>query len=436
MTDRFLTSLALRTLLLGSASGAALAGELMPPAGPVSPTMKTFGAVEPRTLINATNTPGDADSVYKITQPGSYYLGEDLIGFPLDHGIEIDAPRVTIDLDGFAIIGDQGSLNGIHLTPQQAVERGIRVFNGVVIGWTVGIDLTEAEDCSVIGVHSLGNASVGIAIGESSMVASCSVEGANSGIVAGAGSEVRLCSSSGADFVGIDLGSNCLASACRVTGSGGIGLRVGDGSIAENCTVEGAANDGIVASAGCVLRACSVSNGQARGLVGASSVVVDDCTAVGNADTGIDLGSNGTVSRCASRANGAGISTGFSAVVESCSVRQNTGNGITFGSRSSAFNCAGYDNDGSGIAASNESMVVRPCRSGTGLTVSGSPRGPRRASVGRPRTGATGSVRMPTAALSATTRGRTPARVSARPAPGTAWSATAPARTPSASSST
>src|SRR5262245_46218450 len=44
-------------------------GALTPPGAP-APTMKTLDQLEPRIPINATNTPGDATSVYKITVPG------------------------------------------------------------------------------------------------------------------------------------------------------------------------------------------------------------------------------------------------------------------------------------------------------------------------------------------------------------------------------
>ncbi|HZW06443.1 MAG TPA: hypothetical protein VFF65_04910, partial [Phycisphaerales bacterium] len=52
----------------------AAAGPIDPPAGPVAPTGRTLAEVEPRTPIGPVTTPGDADAVFKITQPGSYYL--------------------------------------------------------------------------------------------------------------------------------------------------------------------------------------------------------------------------------------------------------------------------------------------------------------------------------------------------------------------------
>ena len=66
------------------------AGPLSPPAGAVAPTHKTLTEVEPRTPINSTTTPGDANSTFKITQPGSYYLVGNLVGSSGRHGIEID----------------------------------------------------------------------------------------------------------------------------------------------------------------------------------------------------------------------------------------------------------------------------------------------------------------------------------------------------------
>ena len=87
-------------------------GSLTAPAAP-APTMKTLNQVEPRLELNGANTPGDADSIYKITQPGSYYLSGNLIGASGKHGIEIAARDVSLDLNGFALTGVAGSLNGV-----------------------------------------------------------------------------------------------------------------------------------------------------------------------------------------------------------------------------------------------------------------------------------------------------------------------------------
>src|SRR6187397_3128637 len=77
------------------------AGDLNPPAGPVGSTMKNLSDVEPRIAVNATNTPGDADSVFKITQSGSYYLAGNITGVSAKYGVEIAASGVTLDLNGF-----------------------------------------------------------------------------------------------------------------------------------------------------------------------------------------------------------------------------------------------------------------------------------------------------------------------------------------------
>src|SRR5262245_55623085 len=81
------------------------AGDLNPPAWPIAPTHKTLTEVEPRIAINATNTPGDADSFYRIAAPGSYYLTGDTTVTGSRSGIEIAASEVTIDLRGYTLRG-------------------------------------------------------------------------------------------------------------------------------------------------------------------------------------------------------------------------------------------------------------------------------------------------------------------------------------------
>ncbi len=80
------------------------------------------GEVEPRTAINAANTPGDARSVFKITQPGSYYLTANPVDVSGKHGILVTVPGVSIDLAGNLIIRNRtaGSPTPFDLAPGNA----------------------------------------------------------------------------------------------------------------------------------------------------------------------------------------------------------------------------------------------------------------------------------------------------------------------------
>ena len=90
------------TCALVASAGLLVAGSLNPPAGPVAPTYKTLSEVEPRIAVGPGTTPGDAANLYRITQPGSYYLTANIITGPRT-GVWIDSSGVTLDLNGFEI---------------------------------------------------------------------------------------------------------------------------------------------------------------------------------------------------------------------------------------------------------------------------------------------------------------------------------------------
>jgi len=89
--------------------------------------LKTLDEVEARTILNGTNTPGDATSSFIITTPGSYYPVGNIAGTSGKHGISIQANDVALDLNGFALIGGTG-LCGIHVPHAQSDLRGRRLY--------------------------------------------------------------------------------------------------------------------------------------------------------------------------------------------------------------------------------------------------------------------------------------------------------------------
>ena len=117
---------------LSLSAALAFGGDLNPPPGPVAPTFKTLDQVEPSTPINS--LPGSGLAVHEITEPGAYHLTGNITSPGAGmHVIRSLAQGVTIDLNGFAIIGDTTeSLPAIQLTTAN------RVHNGTIDNWSGG----------------------------------------------------------------------------------------------------------------------------------------------------------------------------------------------------------------------------------------------------------------------------------------------------------
>lgn len=276
----------------------ALAGPVTPPPGPVSPTP----GPEPRIAINATSTPGDADSAFRITQPGSYYLAGNLTGAADKHGIEIATDHVTIDLMGFSLIGVGGSLNGITTDGQRAQ---ITIRNGIVRNW---------------GAHGIGLAEVTIGDGDGSLIEGVTASSnGDRGIFVGEGCVVRACVARLNAGNGIHTYTNAAIESCAAHENGFHGIVGGSGSAVTNCTAKDNTGIGIIVSAG----------------------IVSACAAYSNSSSGISA--SGTVSNCLSNFNGIhGISM--------------SGAGLAFGNT-----CQGNGTDttaGAGIAATSQRVRI------------------------------------------------------------------------------
>ncbi len=83
--------------------------------------------------MDATHTPGNTTSLFIISEPGSYYLTTNITGVDNKDGIKIATNNVTLDLNGFSLIGDPtSSFAGIYIP---FGFRDVAVRNGMVSGW-------------------------------------------------------------------------------------------------------------------------------------------------------------------------------------------------------------------------------------------------------------------------------------------------------------
>jgi parallel beta-helix repeat protein len=314
----------MRTSVCALVAGVALlavpcasAGPITPPPGPVGSTHKTLTEVEPRTAINAVNTPGDANSLFKITQSGSYYLTGNLTGVSGKHGIEVAASDVTIDLMGFALQATETAMDGVAT---EGTRSGITIRNGIISGWgQAGIDLEQGGSGSgaiIESVQARQNA-VGINVGRSSIVRSCVITGNR--------------------VDGMVIDERSVVESCVASENGGVGIVIGDGSVASNC---------------------QVWSNESFGLIMRSSSAATNCVANNNGQSGIFASSAGTISGCTTNSNGAhGIQAQFSTIY-GCSAMSNQGGGILGGEGSSISGCTVRLNKWHGIYVI-ESCVVR-----------------------------------------------------------------------------
>lgn len=276
-----LVALAGMALAVCSASG----GDLNPPLGPLGPTMKTLQQVEPRIEINPTSTPGDADSTFRISAPGNYYLTRDVSGEFGKHGIEIAASNVTIDLMGFEIFGAFGSLDAINGTASPA---GVTVRNGRVTNWgDEGVDLEPTDDAVIENIVATGCGGWGVSTGFNGAVRDCTASGCvigvyvaghglatgcvsfgntASGFRMGWGSHIADCASRNNASHGFDIGNGVQVVNCSSMGNGGSGFSVGDGSQVVHCTSYQDIIYGVRAGEGTTVENCTIRFARPAGI--------------------------------------------------------------------------------------------------------------------------------------------------------------------------
>jgi parallel beta-helix repeat protein len=376
-------------------AGRAQAGPLTPPPGPITPTP----GPEPRTAIDQINTPGNATAVFRITQPGSYYLTGNL-SIPTGLvGIEITVGDVTLDLNGFQIAGFLNtSSHGISVT-SAILRRNITVRNGTVVqcGGS-GVDLATSIASVVEQLRVTNNTGDGIRTGGNSRVSDCTVgNNGGKGIFTGPNAIVQNCISVSNTGVDIETGSITPGSEPRIPI--GPGTTPGDANhtyritqpgsyyLDRNLIGESGKSGILIAASGVML---DLMGFELIGLPGPSAAIRTNSTGLTNltilngsirnwGSNGINLSTfpaeSGRIEGVHASGNmGAGVRAGQNFVVMNCTARNNSVDGITAGSGSVLTSCVSRDNGGSGIVIFNS--VVHACASysngGAGIEVSSS----------------------------------------------------------------
>ncbi len=303
----------------------ASAGDLDPPAGPVTPTHKTLTEVEPRIAVNAANTPGDDLSLFVISEPGSYYLVRPLKGAPGKHGIAIDAHPVTLDLNGFAVPGTTAALNGITVRGDHP---GLVIRRGDVGGWPgIAVDVSG----------SIG-----------SVVEDVRVRDSGTGILGSYATIVRRCSAAGNLAGGIFVGPSCLVVDSLARMNSGNGFYALDGSQIVRCNAEFNGDDGFYLDGdSCRLERCvALSNGR-HGITSIYSAAIEDSVSERNGQHGIWSPWPCSVARCAAAQNDLdGISLADEAFLTACAVRANGRDGLRIGARGLVSGCQATGHSG------------------------------------------------------------------------------------------
>ncbi|MCG3122781.1 MAG: hypothetical protein GIKADHBN_01184 [Phycisphaerales bacterium] len=317
----------MKTQLLASVSvacalvvavGSLIAGPLDPPAGPAASTYKTLTDVEPRILVSQANTPGDNDAtpaIFKITKPGSYYLGGDVTGVAGRIGIEIDAPDVTLDLNGFTCKGVEGSLTGIRVNQSRAVIR-----NGRVGFWGQGgIKFVggQAYSSEVRNVRAMFNTGIGIELTSYSSAIDCVAEyntatGIRLYAIGTAINCTAMHNGTTVDDAGfaVDNSQNQLIN-CRSSSNTGSGYSANSWNSFEGCMAASNGASGFEVG-NCQLTRCTTNNNTGYGFNALSGgVKIDSCQAANNGLSGFTLGTGCIVTDSLASGHASASQAGF-----------------------------------------------------------------------------------------------------------------------------
>ncbi len=321
-----------------------IAGQLDPPPGPIMPTNRVQLNQQTITLP------------YTISEPGSYVLTSNLTGTPGNDGIIIDSNGVTLDLNGFALVGGAGTGNGIRVEgSSQSSHTAITIRNGAVTDWAgSGIDATFANGGHFENLSLRSNGVDGMFVGQGNTVVHCeSTANGHHGFIAALGSV----------FVG-----------CTAKQNGSIGIRAESATVAD-CTLDQNQLNGMQLEGFCTVTGCTVTRSGSIGIFAWSGSTINANTLVNNQGPCVEVKDSCFVVGNTCRNNGTG--PGFRVTedrnrIEGNHVAGDSGDGFEVSGTGNVIirNSASVPGTGYAIVPGN---TVGPIVTGTGTITSGNP---------------------------------------------------------------
>jgi len=260
----------------------AFAGDLDPPAGPITATMKTLDDVRPSTPIQS--LPATATAVHVISMPGSYHLTGDLSVPSGLSGIEILADWVTIDLSGFTIVAENSAVHGVSVPNEQ---KSLTIENGRISGFSErGIDAPMADRTNFRALEVSGNALEGIVTRNTSTLTDCLIQ--NNGV--------------GNDAHGFQSEFGCVVENCTFEGNGRSGLRVFQELVVRGSRFDANGFIGVDACCNVLVVDSEANNHGAAGFAVDGSARFERCISNSNGN-GFWIRNNGTIIDCHASSN-------------------------------------------------------------------------------------------------------------------------------------
>lgn len=366
-------------VVIGAVASRAWGGPLDPPGAPSS----TLPQVEPRIPID--HVPFD------IVAAGSYFLTRDVSGAAnTGDGITIESDGVTLDLNGFSVIGtgaDGSQVHGFGIAVGTAVlptpRHNIVIRNGVVHDWNYGVVGDRAHESRIESVRTYNNKWDGVRGGSDSTITDSSsaangeygivsfggtvqhseVDGnTNAGIFTTDNSVVKDNSAHNNLSDGISLANNTDVEGNSVYGSGGQGIvSSGDLDVIKDNVVEGNTTNGIHVLNYSNVEGNTVNGSGGQGIVVGNRSVVKNNSVQNLLSNGIFVLSNADVEgNTVLSVNGQGIvSAGADGVFKNNLVQGSGGDGIHVLSNSNVEGNSVIGSGGEGIVSSGSADVIK-----------------------------------------------------------------------------